>query len=62
MVILNNHVSKSMWPLIYMGSVGWELRCCSLSDGEGLWYTKEYPEELWLEAIGRFAFAELISH
>ena len=29
MVILNNHTSKSMW-------------CCSTSDGDGLWYTKEY--------------------
>jgi endoglucanase len=27
MVILNNHVSSSMW-------------CCSESDGEGLWWTE----------------------
>ena len=30
MVYLNNHTSKSQW-------------CCSDSDGDGLWYSKEYP-------------------
>eukprot|EP00438_Fugacium_kawagutii_P020586 Skav222341 [mRNA] locus=scaffold3497:25622:33670:- [translate_table: standard] len=38
MVILNNHVSSSMW-------------CCSTTDGEGLWHTKKYPEAAWLEAL-----------
>ena len=31
MVILNNHTSKSQW-------------CCSESDGDGLWFNKEYSE------------------
>ncbi len=30
MVYLNNHTSKSQW-------------CCSDSDGDGLWWNKEYP-------------------
>lgn len=34
MVILNNHVSSAGW-------------CCSDSDGEGLWYTPEYPAEVF---------------
>lgn len=43
MVILDNHVSRADW-------------CCSESDGNGLWYNKEYPEESWLadwQAIAR---------
>lgn len=32
MVYLNNHTSKSQW-------------CCSNSDGDGLWWSKEYSEE-----------------
>ncbi|CAE7832431.1 unnamed protein product [Symbiodinium sp. KB8] len=39
MVILNNHVSTSMW-------------CCSTTDQEGLWYTSAYPESAWLHALG----------
>ena len=35
MVILDNHVSRADW-------------CCSDTDGNGLWYTAEYPEERWL--------------
>ena len=35
-VILNNHNSKAGW-------------CCSEQDGEGLWYTHDYPEEMWIE-------------
>ena len=31
MVYLNNHTSKSQW-------------CCSDSDGDGLWWSKEYSE------------------
>ena len=31
MIYLNNHTSKSQW-------------CCSDSDGDGLWWTKEYSE------------------
>lgn len=34
MVILNNHTSRSMW-------------CCSNDDGEGLWWTQQYSEELY---------------
>ena len=35
MVILNNHISAAMW-------------CCSETDGNGLWYTKQYPQSEWL--------------
>jgi len=35
MVILDNHVSRADW-------------CCSETDGNGLWYSKEYPETAWL--------------
>jgi len=35
MVILDNHVSRADW-------------CCSESDGNGLWYSAEYPETSWL--------------
>ena len=35
-VLPNNHMSTAMW-------------CCSMEDGEGLWYTDEYPEQRWLE-------------
>lgn len=38
MVILNNHVSKAMW-------------CCGLTDGEGLWFTKDYTEEHFLKHL-----------
>ena len=38
MVILNNHNSKATW-------------CCSEQDGEGLWWTHDYPEEVWVEAL-----------
>jgi endoglucanase len=34
MVILNNHIGKAQW-------------CCSETDGEGLWYTQEYPEQMF---------------
>ena len=33
-VLLNNHISTAQW-------------CCP-SD-EGLWYTDEYPEEMWIQ-------------
>lgn len=36
MVILDNHVSRSDW-------------CCNEKDGNGLWYSREYPETHWLE-------------
>ena len=29
-----------------VSSAGW---CCSIDDGEGLWYTDEYPEEVFFE-------------
>ncbi len=35
MVILDNHVSRADW-------------CCKDGDGNGTWYTAEYPEEKWL--------------
>ncbi len=35
LVILDNHVSRADW-------------CCSETDGNGLWYNAEYPEEKWL--------------
>lgn len=35
MVILDNHVSSADW-------------CCKDDDGNGLWYSKEYPESAWL--------------
>jgi endoglucanase len=35
MVILDNHMSQADW-------------CCSDTDGNGLWYNAEYPEEKWL--------------
>ena len=42
MVILNNHNSKAGW-------------CCSEQDGEGLWWTDSYPEEMWLQALASLA-------
>jgi len=36
MVILNNHMSNAGW-------------CCSYEDGNGLWYTDEYPEEVFFD-------------
>jgi len=36
MVIINNHMSNAGW-------------CCSLEDGNGMWYTPEYPEEVFFE-------------
>lgn len=38
LVILNNHVSGSGW-------------CCGNNDGEGLWYTDEYPESVWMDHL-----------
>merc|ERR1719192_3003201 len=35
-VLLNNHISTAQW-------------CCP-SD-EGLWYTDEYPEEMWIQGL-----------
>jgi endoglucanase len=37
-VVLNNHISDAMW-------------CCSTTDGNGLWHTTNYPEDMWLEAV-----------
>lgn len=42
MVFLNNHTSKSMW-------------CCSTSDGDGLWFTKEYSEEAFFDCLDQLA-------
>ncbi len=36
MVVLDNHVSRADW-------------CCSETDGNGLWYSEQYPEEQWLK-------------
>jgi endoglucanase len=35
LVILDNHVSRADW-------------CCDEKDGNGLWYSADYPEEKWL--------------
>jgi endoglucanase len=35
MIILDNHVSRADW-------------CCKDDDGNGLWYTADYPEAKWL--------------
>ena len=35
MVILDDHVSRADW-------------CCSETDGNGLWYSTDYPEKVWL--------------
>ena len=35
-VILDNHRSRGDW-------------CCDTAHGDGLWYTEQYPEEVWLE-------------
>jgi endoglucanase len=35
MIILDNHVSRADW-------------CCSDTDGNGLWYSTDYPESSWL--------------
>jgi endoglucanase len=35
LIILDNHMSRADW-------------CCSESDGNGLWYNPEYPEDKWL--------------
>ena len=42
MVILNNHTSKSQW-------------CCSNKDGDGLWWSREWPEYLFFEHCEMFA-------
>ena len=42
MVILNNHNSKAGW-------------CCSEQDGDGLWYTNQYSEQMWLGALEKMA-------
>jgi endoglucanase len=36
MVILNNHTSTSQW-------------CCSNDDGDGLWWSYQYPENMFFE-------------
>ncbi|XP_023338666.1 uncharacterized protein LOC111709274 [Eurytemora carolleeae] len=38
LIILNNHMSTAMW-------------CCSSSDGEGLWFTDEYPTAMFEEGL-----------
>ena len=35
MIVLDNHVSRADW-------------CCKDDDGNGLWYSADYPEEKWL--------------
>eukprot|EP00775_Hariotina_reticulata_P004023 gene4023-4271_t len=37
MVILDNHTSDAIW-------------CCSISDGNGLWYTERWTEGDWLQS------------
>lgn len=38
MVVLNNHMSNAGW-------------CCSLDDGNGLWFNPDYPEEKWIDIL-----------
>lgn len=38
MVIINNHNHKSGW-------------CCHYTQDEGLWYTPEYPESVWIDSL-----------
>eukprot|EP00927_Polykrikos_kofoidii_P021236 TRINITY_DN20169_c0_g1_i1.p1 TRINITY_DN20169_c0_g1~~TRINITY_DN20169_c0_g1_i1.p1 ORF type:complete len:379 (-),score=56.90 TRINITY_DN20169_c0_g1_i1:58-1194(-) len=51
MVILNNHISDAGW-------------CCSLTDGNGLWYTDTYPHskwrQMWVELANRYASNSLV--
>mmetsp|Transcript_108516 Transcript_108516/g.338239 ORF Transcript_108516/g.338239 Transcript_108516/m.338239 type:complete len:661 (+) Transcript_108516:17-1999(+) len=42
LVVLNQHISAAGW-------------CCSNNDGEGLWYTAQYPEDDWLRGLGFMA-------
>eukprot|EP01012_Entosiphon_sulcatum_P042922 TRINITY_DN5705_c0_g1_i1.p1 TRINITY_DN5705_c0_g1~~TRINITY_DN5705_c0_g1_i1.p1 ORF type:complete len:370 (+),score=62.63 TRINITY_DN5705_c0_g1_i1:1105-2214(+) len=42
MIVLNNHISDAGW-------------CCSEQDGNGLWYTKTYPESVWMSMWVEFA-------
>ena len=35
-----------------VSEAGW---CCSLEDGNGLWYTEKYPEEVFFEHWGQMA-------
>ena len=42
MVILNNHTSSSMW-------------CCTNDDGDGLWWSYQYPENMFFECAEAFA-------
>ena len=42
MVILNNHTSTSQW-------------CCSLTDGDGLWWSRKYPQYLFFNHVRDFA-------
>ena len=38
MVVLSNHMSNAG-------------KCCSTSDGNGMWYNKDYPEEKYFEVL-----------
>ena len=42
MVILNNHTSTSQW-------------CCSNDDGDGLWWTRQYPEYKFFDCTKQFS-------
>lgn len=42
MVILNNHTSTSQW-------------CCSNDDGDGLWWSRDYPEYQFFQHVEHFA-------
>lgn len=43
MVILNNHTSTSQW-------------CCSNDDGDGLWWSRQFPEHMFFENAEAFAY------
>lgn len=42
LVIINSHTSDFRW-------------CCSVQDGQGLWYTREWPESSWLSSLTELA-------
>ena len=42
MVFLNNHTSKSQW-------------CCSISDGDGMWWNSDYSEEDFFHCLCQLA-------
>ena len=42
-VQLHQLIDLRHYPVYYL--------CCSEQDGEGLWWTRQYPEEVWVAAL-----------